>query len=147
MPSSHVSANFHLVFATKGRLPLIADDWRPRLHAYLGGIVKGMEAVPLAIGGVRDHVHLLVSLKSKHRLDYFLRDLKADSSGWVHSELGKKFEWQKGYGAFSVSPTSIGAVTKYVVNQEEHHRLRTFEQEYVELLDASGINYDPQYLW
>lgn len=124
MPSSHVSSNFHLVFSTKERLPLINKDWQDRLHAYMGGIVKGMEAVPLAIGGVADHIHLLVSLKSKHRLDYFLRDLKADSSTWVHTELRRKFEWQKGYGAFSVSPSNIEGVKRYIANQEKHHKKR-----------------------
>jgi putative transposase len=113
----------------------------------MGGIVKGMEAMPLAIGGVADHVHLLVSLKSKHRLDYFLRDLKADSSAWIHSELRKKFEWQKGYGAFSVSPTAVESVKRYIINQEEHHRKKNFEEEYVELIKASGIEYDEKYLW
>ncbi len=147
MPSSHVTANFHLVFSTKERLPLIANDWRERLHGYLGGIVKGMEAKPLAVGGVSDHIHLLVSLKSKHRLDYFLRDLKADSSAWIHKELRKNFEWQKGYGAFSVSPSNIGGVKNYILNQESHHQKKTFQQEYVELLDLSGIEYDENYLW
>jgi len=113
----------------------------------MGGIVKGLDAMPLAICGVTDHVHLLVSLKSKHRLDYFLRDLKADSTGWVHRELQKKFEWQKGYGAFSVSPTNVPAVKRYVLNQEEHHRVKSFQDEYVELLEASGVEYDPKYLW
>jgi putative transposase len=110
MPSSHICLNVHLVFSTKDRVPFISADYSERLHAYLGGIVKGLDAMPLAVGGVSDHVHLLVSLKSKHRLDYFLRDLKADSSTWIHQEFTRKFEWQKGYGAFSVSPTSIGAV-------------------------------------
>lgn len=147
MPSSHVSSNFHLVFSTKERLPLISIDWRERLHTYMCGIVKGMEAMPLAIGGVSDHVHLLVSLKSKHRLDYFLRDLKADSSTWIHTELKRKFEWQKGYGAFSVSPTSIDGVKKYIANQEKHHKKKNFQVEYVDLLNASGIEFDEQYLW
>jgi putative transposase len=147
MPSSHVSSNFHLVFSTKERLPLITNEWRDRLHAYLGGIVKGMDAMPLAIGGVTDHVHLLVSLKSKHRLDYFLRDLKADSSIWIQTELKKKFEWQKGYGAFSVSPSSIEGVKNYIANQEKHHTKKNFQSEYVELLNASGIEYDEKYLW
>lgn len=147
MPSSHVSSNFHLVFSTKERLPLITIEWRERLHAYLGGIVKGMDAVPLAVGGVADHVHLLVSLKSKHRLDYFLRDLKADSSTWIHTELKKKFEWQKGYGAFSVSPNAIEVVKKYIANQEKHHEKKSFQVEYIELLNAGGIEYDEKYLW
>jgi putative transposase len=147
MPSSHISSNFHLVFSTKERLPLITTEWRGRLHAYLGGIVKGMDAMPLAVGGVEDHVHLLVSLKSKHRLDYFLRDLKSDSSTWVHTELSRKFEWQKGYGAFSVSPSSIEGVKSYIANQESHHERRSFQDEYVELLKASKIEFDEKYLW
>jgi len=147
MPSSHVSSNFHLVFSAKERLPLITTKWRERLHAYMGGIVKGMDAIPLAVGGVADHVHLLVSLKSKHRLDYFLRDLKADSSNWVHIELRKTFEWQKGYGAFSVSPTAVESVKRYIINQEEHHRKKTFQDEYVELLEEGEIEYDENYLW
>ena len=96
---------------------------------------------------ISKHVHLLVSLKSKHRLDYFLRELKADSSGRVHKELTKNFGWQKGYGAFSVSPTSIEGVKSYIFNQAEHHRVKTFEEEYLELLKASGVEYNEKYLW
>ena len=147
MPSTHLTSNFHFVFSTKERRRLIADDWRPRLHAYLGGIVKGMDAVPLAVGGVVDHVHLLVSLKSKHRLDYFLRDLKADSSGWIYREFTRLFEWQKGYGGFSICQREIADVRKYIENQEEHHRRETFENEYVRLLKEYKVDYDAQYLW
>lgn len=147
MPSSHLSSNFHLVFSTKERLPQIADGWRDRLHAYLGGIFKGIEGVPLAVGGTSDHVHLLVSLESRHRLDYFLRDLKADSSAWVHNEFRKTFQWQKGYDGFSVSPTGTENVRKYILNQEEHHRKKHFKKKYVELLELSGIEYDEKYLW
>ena len=106
-----------------------------------------MEAVPLAIGEISDHVHLLVSLKSKHRLDYFLRELKADSSGWIHKELTKEFQWQVGYGAFSVSPTNIEGVKSYILNQEEHHKKKSFKDEYLELLEASEIDFDEKYLW
>lgn len=147
MPSSHICLNVHLVFSNKKRLPLINDEIRERLHAYLGGIVKGMNAMPLAVGGVSDHVHLLVSLKSKHRLDYFLRDLKADSSAWIHSELKKKFEWQKGYGAFSVSPSSPGSVKNHIANQAEHHCKTSFQHEYRNMLEISGIEFDEKYLW
>ncbi len=127
---------------------MIAGEWCDRLHAYLGGIVKGLGGVPLAIGGTEDHVHLLVGLNSSHRLDYFMRDLKADSSEWVHKEIGQRmFGWQKGYGAFSVSPSNIDAVKRYVTNQEQHHRRKTFQEEYVELLKASGVEYDEGYLW
>lgn len=127
---------------------MIGTDWLDKLHAYLGGIVKGLAGVPLAIGGIEDHVHLLVGLKSSHRLDYFMRDLKADSSQWVHREIGKKtFGWQKGYAAISVSPSNLLGVARYVRTQAEHHRRQTFKEELVEILKASGIQYDEQFLW
>ena len=147
MPSTYTSLHAHLIFSTKDRVPFITKDWRYRLHEYLGGIVKGLGAVPLAVGGIEDHVHLLVGLKSSHRLDYFLRDLKADSSAWVHQELSKRmFSWQKGYAAISVSPSDIESVRRYVLNQEEHHRRQTFIEELIEILQASGIEYDERYL-
>jgi REP element-mobilizing transposase RayT len=127
---------------------MIAKEWREKLYAYLGGIVKGLDGISLAIGGMEDHVHLLVGLKSSHRLDYFLRDLKADSSEWIHKEIGKKiFSWQKGYGAFCVSPSSIEGVKRYIFNQAEHHRRQSFQEEYLDLLQASSIEYDKRYLW
>jgi REP element-mobilizing transposase RayT len=148
MPSTHSSLHIHIVFSTKERIPMISNEWRNRLHSYLGGIVKGLEGVPLAVGGIADHVHLLVGLKTSHRIDYLLRDVKADSSGWVHKEIGKtKFAWQKGYSVFTVSPSNIEGVKRYVLNQEEHHRRKTFQEEYVELLKAANIEYDEQFLW
>jgi len=147
MPSTHTNLHFHIVFSTKERLPLIKDEWKKRLHSYLGGIIKNLEGVPLAIGGINNHVHLLVGLKSSHRLDYFVRDLKADSSAFVHQELKEKFEWQKGYGAFTVSPSALESVKSYILNQEIHHRKKTFEIEYVALLEASQTPYDEKYLW
>lgn len=127
---------------------MISTEWRERLHSYLGGIVKGLEGVPLAVGGVDDHVHLLVGLNTSHRIDYFVRDVKADSSEWIHKEIGKtKFAWQKGYGAFSISPSNIAGVRRYVLNQAAHHRGKTFQEEYVELLEVAHIEYDEQYLW
>jgi len=147
MPSTHTNLHYHIVFSTKERMPLIKDEWRNRLHSYIGGIVKHLEGVPLAIGGINNHVHLLIGLKSSHRLDYFVRDLKADSSKWIHTELKEKFEWQKGYGAFTVSPSGIENVRQYVLNQEIHHRRKTFENEYIELLNKSNTPYDEKYLW
>jgi len=148
MPSTHLSLHYHLVFSTKERLPLITKDWRANLHGYLGGIVKGIDGVPLAIGGIEDHAHLLVGLRATHRLDYVLRDIKADSSGWVHKEVGqRKFEWQIGYLGLTVSPSQIERVRKYILNQEKHHRRKTFQEEYLELLQLSGIEYDDRYVW
>jgi putative transposase len=111
MPSTHISFHSHIVFATKDRIPSIKNDWRNRLHAYLGGIAKGAGATPLAIGGTEDHVHLLIGMKSSHRIDYLVRDIKADSSEWIHHESGKRlFQWQKGYRAFSISPSNVERV-------------------------------------
>jgi len=148
MPSTHLSLHFHLVFSTKNRLPIIHKDWRANLHAYLGGIVKGINGVPLAIGGIEDHVHLLIGLRSTHRLDYVLRDIKMDSSSWVHKVVGRKtFEWQGGYLGVTVSPSQIDRVRNYVLNQEEHHRRQTFQEEYLEMLKLSAIEYDERYVW
>jgi|GEM_PF-180663 len=147
MPSTYVSLHCHLVFSTKDREPWITPDWRDRLHGYLGGIVNGLGGIPLAIGGTENHVHLLVGFRSSHRVDYFLRDLKADSTAWVHREIYPQFSWQRGYAAFAVSPSDILNVKRYVVSQEEHHRRKTFQEEFVAMLNEQGIQYDKRYLW
>ena len=147
MPSSYVASYFHLVFSTKDRLRLIQREWESRLHTYLGGIIKGLDAIPLEINGIEDHVHSLVRTKSKHRIDYFLRDLKGESSLWVRKEITRTFEWQKGYGAFSVSPTAVDSVRRYIQGQKEHHRRIDFKTEYVDLLLKAGIEFQEEYLW
>ena len=147
MPSSHIASYVHIVFSTKDRQRWILPEWESRLHSYLGGIVRGLDGIPLEINGIEDHVHSLVRLKSKHRLDYFLRDLKAESSEWVHSDITRIFEWQKGYGAFSVSPTAVDAVRRYIRDQKEHHRRVDFKTEYVNLLVKAGVEFQEEYLW
>ena len=148
MSSTHLSLHHHLVFSTKNRVPTIADAWRGRLHAYLGGVVRNVEGVPEAIGGVADHVHLLIGLRATVRLADVVRDVKAVSSRWVHEEIGDRgFFWQEGYGAFTVSASQRDLVREYIAKQEEHHRRRTFQEEYVELLKCSGVEYDDRYLW
>ena len=148
MPSTHTSLYFHLVFATKNRLPLIKPDFKADMHAYLGGIAGNQKGAALAVGGIEDHVHLLVSLKAAHSLSVFMRELKSSSSAWVHREFNlKSFAWQVGYGAFTVSPNNLNRVKNYILNQERHHRKQRFEDEYIGLLKASGIVYDEKYLW
>jgi REP element-mobilizing transposase RayT len=148
MPSTHLSLHCHIVFSTKERIAFISTDWRGRLHSYLGGIARGLGTTPLAIGGTADHAHVLIGLTSSHRLDYVVRDLEADSSEWIHNEIGKRsFAWQKGYGAFSVSSTDLGRVTNYLARQEEHHQRTTFQDEYLELLKSSRIEFDERYIW
>lgn len=123
-------------------------DWSSRLHAYMGGIVKDLGGVPETIGGVEDHVHLLIGLRATHRLADVLKEVKASSSKWVHQELKKPlFSWQEGYGAFTVGASQIETVKSYIDRQEEHHRKKTFQDEYLEFLKAYGVEYDEKYLW
>lgn len=147
MSSTYLSLHYHIVFSTKERRPMIADAWKDRLHEYLGGTVKGLGGFPQGIGGVADHVHLLVGLKSTHCLADFLRELKKASSAWVHDEIGmKSFAWQEGYAAFTVSATSRDGVKRYIANQAEHHRQRSFREELIDLLAKAGIEFDERYL-
>lgn len=147
MSSTYLSLHYHLVFGTKDRQPTIAPEWRERMHDYLGGTVRGLGGIPEEIGGVADHVHLLVGLKSTHCLADFLRELKKGSSAWVHDEIhSPSFAWQEGYAAFTVSATARDAVRSYIANQEEHHRKKSFREELVEMLERSGDSYDSKYL-
>jgi len=147
IPSSHIASYFHIVFSTKDRLRSIKPEWEPRLHSYMGGIIRGMDGLALQIGGDEDHAHVLASLKSKHRLDYLIRDLKADSSAWVHKEIKQMFEWQKGCGAFSVSPTAVDSVRAYIANQKAHHAKADFKSEYFDLLTKAGVEFEERFLW
>ncbi len=148
MPSTHTSIHVHVVFSTKNRTPSIDAAWRERLHSYLGGAIKGTGALPVAIGGTADHIHLLIGLKSTHCLSDLLREIKASSSKWVGDELKvRDFAWQIGYGATSVSATVLATVSRYIANQEEHHRRRSFQEEYLIFLRKMGVEYDERYLW
>lgn len=147
MPSTHHSLHYHLVFSTKDRRKLISSAWAGRLHAYLGGIIRSLEGVPLIVNGTEDHVHLLVGLQATHRLADVMRTLKGDSSRWAAGTLAGAFRWQDGYGAFTVSPHEVEVVRRYIAGQREHHQETSFEEEYVNLLRQHGVEYDPQYLW
>jgi REP element-mobilizing transposase RayT len=147
MPSTYLSLHFHLVFSTKNRQATIAPEWRSRLHDYPGGTVRGLGGYSERVGGVADHIHLLVGLKATHGLADFMRELKKASSAWVHEEMGlRSFAWQEGYAAFTVSATSRQAVQHYIDRQEDHHRLKSFREELIEMLDKAGIEYDRKYL-
>jgi REP element-mobilizing transposase RayT len=148
MPSTHLSLHYHVVFSTKDRRPLIAPEWRDRLPAYIGGVVRNLDGVAESVGGVGDHVHLLLGLRATHCLSDLVRDLKSVSSRWVHEEIHLAgFAWQEGYGAFTVSASQRETVGDYIARQEEHHRQRTFQEEYVALLRRSGVDFDERYLW
>jgi REP-associated tyrosine transposase len=132
----------HLVFSTKDRCNSITKEWQPRLWAYLGGIWRNHEITALTIGGTENHVHFLIHLPPTLALAKAVAVLKANSSKWM-SEQRHDFCWQEGYGAFSVSSSSLDQVLRYIQNQEAHHRKTNFEDEFRALLRKHGVKYDP----
>jgi putative transposase len=139
----------HIVFSTKARHPIITDDIAPRLHAYLGGIIREQGGTALRIGGVRDHVHILAAIPTSVCVADLLRTVKSNSSGWVHDTFPAlaAFAWQSGYSAFSVSPEDSERVEAYIAMQAEHHRKVSYQDEVRELLRACGIELDEKYAW
>jgi REP-associated tyrosine transposase len=139
---------YHIVFSTKGRKPQITARLQPELYRYLGGLVKEKSAVPLAIGGMPDHVHLVVRCRPNIAPADLLRFIKANSSRWINEQrrFGTRFAWQSGYSAFSVSQSQLPALIRYVRNQAEHHRRRTFREELAAILERHQIEYDAKYL-
>jgi REP element-mobilizing transposase RayT len=131
MASTYLNLHYHIVFGTKNRTPFIAEAWRPRLHEYLGGIIRRLGGFPAGIGGIEDHVHLLLSLKATHSVAELMRELKKSFCVWVHDTLGEKqFAWQEGYAAFTVSASALDSVRKYIADQEQHHRMKSFREEF-----------------
>jgi putative transposase len=149
MPSTYTNLLYHIVFSTKNRIPLIADDLREELYKYIGGIIRAEGGAQIEIGGTKDHVHILAKFKPAISISEMLNKIKANSSKWAndHKMEYHKFGWQEGYAAFSVSKSQAPAIAQYIRNQEEHHRKQTFQEELVALLERHGIKYDPKYLW
>jgi len=146
MGSTFSSLRAHIVFSTKDRRPFIHDSWRNDLHAYLGGTVRGLNAVPEAVGGVADHVHLLVSYRPALAISDLVRELKKASSVWSAETHEKQFGWQDGYAVFSVSTSQKERVVTYIANQEQHHHQAGFREELEELLRRHEIDFKPEYL-
>jgi len=139
MPNSHVSNHLHIVFGTKSRAALIPEELQPKLWAYMAGIVRNYGMHALAIGGMEDHVHALISTPPTITIAKCVQVLKANSSRWMSEPRLRRFQWQEGYGSFSVSRSLIPQTTKYIRNQKEHHRRRDFATEYAMLLRKHGI--------
>ena len=118
------SLHYHIVFATYRRRRVIEKSWRPGLHAYIAGILRKQGGVPLIVGGVSDHVHILTGLRPNHCLSDIMREVKHESSRWIHENHFRDFSWQKGYSAFTVSPLACDKVRRYIAAQEEHHHER-----------------------
>ena len=137
----------HLIFSTKLRKPLIASEIRSDLFAYLGGIVREMHGTALIFNGTCDHVHMLIRIRPVQSIAEIARIVKTNSSKWIRKKGHKEFGWQAGYGAFSVSESKVPAVTKYIATQEEHHRKRSFQEEFVAFLKKNKVAYDERYIW
>jgi REP element-mobilizing transposase RayT len=147
--STFISNLVHFVWGTAGREPLLRKEWRQRLHNYIGAVLDSKNAKLIAAGGLEDHVHVLVSLPATLTLADAANAMKANSSRWIHENApqSKGFDWQRGYGAFSVSKSAEPQVSRYIDNQEEHHRGWKFTEEFKALLEKHGIPYDERYLW
>ena len=126
----------------------MAPAMRDRIHEYIGGTIRDLNGIAHAVGGMGDHIHVFAGSRATHCLANVMREVKCESSGWIHRELGLAgFAWQEGYGAFTVSASHIEAVRSYIVNQVEHHRTVTFQEEYVAMLKRGLVEYDEKYLW
>jgi REP element-mobilizing transposase RayT len=140
----------HLIFSTKDRYPFLSgNDIRQQLHAYLSTILRNQDCPTLLVGGVADHVHALFLLSKNHSIAQIVYEVKRSSSKWIKTQgpEHKKFYWQNGYGAFSVSQSHVGQVQRYILRQEQHHRKVTFQDEYREFLQRYKVEYDERYIW
>jgi REP element-mobilizing transposase RayT len=146
---SHTSGNIllHFIFSTQGRRPLIKSEFRGDLFAYLGGIVREMNGVALIINGGNDHVHMLIRSRPVHSASEIARTVKTNSSRWMRQKHSVDFAWQTGYGVFSVSESNVIGVSRYIAEQETHHKKRSFPEEYVAFLKKNHVEYDPKYIW
>jgi putative transposase len=149
MSRAYCRLHFHLVFGTKGRLRTIESSIKEQLHCYMIGIIRNLGGGVEAIGGTDDHVHVLFFAPPKFALSEIIATLKASSSKWMHETHSRihDFAWQRGYGLFTVSESSVEPVKAYIGHQEEHHRRMTFEEEYIAMLQKHGIEYEPRYVF
>ena len=150
MPQSLANVLVHVVFSTKQRRPFLRDaDLRRQMHCFLAGISTNLDCPTLIVGGTEDHVHLLGRQSRTITLAEWIKELKRASSIWIKTKQAslKDFQWQSGYGAFSVSPSQCPRVQRYIGGQEEHHRRLSYQNEFRRLLDKHGIEYDEQYVW
>lgn len=149
MADTYTQLYIHLVFAVKGRASLVRESLRERLEQYLCGIARTLRHKPLAIYCMPDHLHLLLGLHPDQSVADVVRELKSSSSAWVNTNqlLPHKFEWQRGYGAFSYAKSNVDNVVQYILNQPEHHRKTTFQTEFLALLTKFEIDYKPEYLF
>jgi len=148
MGNSYISCWVHYVFSTKNQEKWLKSDIREKLFPYIGGICRENNFKLIKAGGVDDHLHLLVSLPSTITIAKAIQYLKGGSSRWIHETFGdmKNFAWQEGYGAFTIGVSQIDRTIKYITNQEDHHRKKTFREEFIDILNYHGIEFEEKYL-
>ena len=148
MGDSYTNLLYHIVFSTKDRRPLITPDYEVRLYDYIGGTIRSLGGISLEVNGVEDHVHVLAKLRPDRALSDVLRKLKANASGWMHRVFPalEDFTWQRGYGAFTVSQSSVNEVREYIARQKQHHQKISFRDEFIRFLIANEIEFDERYV-
>jgi len=146
MPQSLANVIIHAVFSTKNRSPTIVGEVRPRLHEYVGGILRGMECPPIQVGGVEDHIHVLLRLSRTLTVAQTIEKVKTSSSKWMKGSV-PEFAWQNGYGVFSLSQDDLDAAISYVQRQAEHHKVHSFQDEFRTLMREFGLEIDERYVW
>ena len=149
MPQSLARLHVHLVFSTKHREPLITDAVRPSLHAYMATVLRNSGCPAVLINSMPDHVHILFELGRTVTVSSSVEEVKTNSSKWLKTQGPEfsRFAWQTGYGAFSVSESNVTAVRDYIANQAEHHRVKSFQEEYLAFLTKHGVAFDERYVW
>jgi putative transposase len=146
MSHTYCCALYHCVFSTKERRKTIATDVQAHLWAYIGGIAREHDMKALVVGGTEDHVHILLSVPSPMPIAKAMREIKSGSSLWMKNSR-PDFEWQEGYGAFSIGWAQVESTIAYIVRQAEHHKKRNFQAEFTAFLKRHCIEYDPRYVW
>ena len=149
MPQSLSHCIIHVIFSTKNRRPFLDSATRSKLHAYLATVARNTDCECYRVGGMADHVHLAIRLSRTVPIADLVENLKTSSSKWLKNQTPEltSFSWQRGYGCFSVGPSDLDALCAYIDNQEEHHRIRTFQEEYRMFLNKYGVKYDETYVW
>jgi REP element-mobilizing transposase RayT len=149
MANTYSQIYLQVVFAVKGRKSLIQSEWKDELYKYICGVVNGKKEKVYAIGGVSDHIHILLSIKPNILLSDLVRDIKCNSSKWINERqyVDGKFQWQEGFGAFSYTQWHLDTIINYINNQEDHHKKKSFKNEYLEFLEQFYIEYDEKYLF
>jgi len=149
MANTYTQIYIQIVFAVRNRAALISPQWKERLHKYITGIVQNKGHKLIAINSMPDHLHIFIGMKPDEALSNLVRDVKRDSTNFVNEEIKprSRFGWQEGFGAFSYSRSAIDTVVKYILNQEEHHRRKTFREEYESFLKEFAVDYDARYVF